>query len=165
MTTPAVYVGTYHKYNCGSIFGKWMKLTDFDGQDDFEEACRQLHKGEADPEFMFQDCEGIPSRFYSESSINWHFIEGYKQAVDEGQSDAFLAWADYSGRCDYAEFIGAYYSEADSEEDFAMSQVDDQGLLDQVPEPLRSYFDYEAYARDLFSSDFVFHDGFVFSNH
>jgi len=21
-TTPAVYVGTYHKYNCGSIFGK-----------------------------------------------------------------------------------------------------------------------------------------------
>ncbi|MGS6325833.1 antirestriction protein ArdA, partial [Enterobacter hormaechei] len=22
-TTPAVYVGTYHKYNCGSLAGKW----------------------------------------------------------------------------------------------------------------------------------------------
>lgn len=30
-TTPAVYVGTYHKYNCGSIFGKWFDLTEFDG--------------------------------------------------------------------------------------------------------------------------------------
>ncbi|EPN6425263.1 antirestriction protein ArdA, partial [Klebsiella pneumoniae] len=23
ITTPAIYVGTYHQYNCGSIFGKW----------------------------------------------------------------------------------------------------------------------------------------------
>ena len=27
-TTPAVYVGTWHKYNCGSIFEKWFDLTD-----------------------------------------------------------------------------------------------------------------------------------------
>ena len=35
ITTPAVYVGTYHKYNCGSIFGKWFDLTEFDGREDF----------------------------------------------------------------------------------------------------------------------------------
>ncbi|EBP8608397.1 antirestriction protein ArdA, partial [Salmonella enterica] len=73
-TTPAVYVGTYHKYNCGSIFGKWFDLTEFDGREDFYEACQALHADEWDAEFMFQDWEGIPSQFVSECSIDWNFI-------------------------------------------------------------------------------------------
>lgn len=40
--------------------------------------------------------------------------------------------------------------------------VEDNGLLNEVPESLRMYFDYEAYARDLFSDGYVFHDGYVF---
>jgi hypothetical protein len=55
ITVPAVYVGTYHQYNCGSIFGKWFDLTDFDDEDAFYDACRTLHAGEEDPELMFQD--------------------------------------------------------------------------------------------------------------
>jgi antirestriction protein len=38
------------------------------------------------------------------------------------------------------------------------------GLLSDVPESLRMYFDYDAYARDFFSSGLVFVDGYVFSN-
>lgn len=80
ITTPAVYVGTYHQYNCGSIFGKWFDLTDFDDEDAFYDACRTLHAGEEDPELMFQDWEGIPSQFASESSVKWAFIEAFRQA-------------------------------------------------------------------------------------
>ena len=80
ITTPAVYVGTYHQYNCGSIFGKWFDLTDFDDEDAFYGACRTLHAGEEDPELMFQDIEGIPSQFASESSVKWAFIEAFRQA-------------------------------------------------------------------------------------
>ncbi|MFM2838999.1 antirestriction protein ArdA, partial [Klebsiella pneumoniae] len=40
VTVPAVYVGTYHQYNGGSIFGKWFDLTDFDDEDEFYDACR-----------------------------------------------------------------------------------------------------------------------------
>lgn len=80
-TTPAVYVGTYHKYNCGSIFGKWFDLTEFDGREDFYEACKALHADEWDAEFMFQDWEGIPSKFASESSIDWDFIAAYKRTA------------------------------------------------------------------------------------
>ncbi|EOG4047666.1 antirestriction protein ArdA, partial [Salmonella enterica] len=58
----------------------------------------------------------------------------------------------------------AYRGEAESEEDFAREMVEDNGLLNEVPEPLRSYFDFEAWARDLFSSGYMFHDGYVFSN-
>ena len=73
VTVPAVYVGTYHQYNGGSIFGKWFDLTDFDDEDEFYDACRALHAAEDDPEFMFQDweCKSSPtwkvrsSRLYS----------------------------------------------------------------------------------------------------
>ena len=93
VTVPAVYVGTYHQYNGGSIFGKWFDLTDFDDEDEFYDACRALHAAEDDPEFMFQDWEGIPSQFASESSVKWAFIEAFRQAQDEGRAAAFVAWA------------------------------------------------------------------------
>ncbi|QXD01340.1 antirestriction protein ArdA [Klebsiella sp. PL-2018] len=164
LTVPAVYVGTYHKYNCGSIFGKWFDLTNFDDEDAFYDACRALHTGEDDPELMFQDWEGIPSPFASESSVKWGFIKAFRQAQDDGRAAAFVAWAEYTGECDYDAFDDAYYGEAESEEDFAYGFVEDHGLLNEMPESLRVYFDYEAYARDLFSDGYVFHDGYVFRN-
>nr|WP_279079135.1 antirestriction protein ArdA [Hafnia alvei] len=163
-TTPSVYVGTYHKYNCGSIFGKWLDLTDFDDRADFYEACRALHADEMDAEFMFQDWENIPSQFVCESAIDWDFVAAYKHAVAEGCEAAFIVWAEYTGQCDYDAFDDAYRGEAESEEDYAVEMVEDNGLLHDVPEQLRYYFDFEAYARDLFSSGYVFHDGYVFSN-
>ena len=57
---PRVYVGTYGKYNNGSIKGAWLNLADYADKDAFYAACAELHKDESDPEFMFQDHEGIP---------------------------------------------------------------------------------------------------------
>ncbi|EDQ6556309.1 type-F conjugative transfer system pilin acetylase TraX [Salmonella enterica subsp. enterica] len=106
-TTPAVYVGTYHKYNCGSIFGKWFDLTEFDGREDFYEACQALHADEWDAEFMFQDWEGIPSQFVSECSIDWNFIAAYKRAEEEGIATAFqldMPLLNMAGRCAFPLF-------------------------------------------------------------
>ena len=36
----AIYVGTYAKYNAGSLFGKWFNLSDFADKDEFMEACK-----------------------------------------------------------------------------------------------------------------------------
>ena len=49
-TIPAIYCGTYHKYNCRSIFGKWFKLNEFANCDEFLDACRELHSDEEDPD-------------------------------------------------------------------------------------------------------------------
>nr|AVI43828.1 Antirestriction protein (ArdA) [Klebsiella pneumoniae] len=87
-----------------------------------------------------------PSQFASESSVKWAFIEAFRQAQDEGRAAAFN-WADYTGECDYDAFDEAYCGEAESEADFAYGFVEDHGLLNEVPESLRVYFDYEAYAR------------------
>src|SRR5690349_16831915 len=57
-TAPRVYVGTYAKYNNGSIAGAWLDLEDYADKDSFLAACAELHKDEDDPEFMFQDFEG-----------------------------------------------------------------------------------------------------------
>jgi len=162
-TTPAVYVGTYHKYNCGSIAGKWLDLTEFDDEQDFLAACSKLHADEEDPELMFQDWEGIPSGLASESHVNWAFIDAYRQAKEEGQGEAFVEWAEYFNACDYDAFQEAYQGEAESEEDYARNYADETGLLNDMPDSLLIYFDYEAYGRDMFLNGLVLLNGYVFS--
>ena len=57
-----VYVGTYNKYNSGSLFGKWLDLSDYSDKDEFMEACRELHK---DDQVGYQTSFlsfGMPSR-------------------------------------------------------------------------------------------------------
>ena len=65
-----VYVGTYAKYNAGSLKGAWMNLNLYNSKQDFLKACYDLHKDEADPELMYQDLEGFPKTFYYESDIS-----------------------------------------------------------------------------------------------
>ena len=59
-TMARVYVGTYGKYNNGSLKGGWLNLADYPKYEDFLKACKALHKGEHDPEFMIQDTEDFP---------------------------------------------------------------------------------------------------------
>lgn len=55
-----VYVGTYGKYNGGSIKGAWLNLDDYNTYGDFLKKCGEVHKDERDPEFMIQDTEDFP---------------------------------------------------------------------------------------------------------
>ncbi|AAS76394.1 anti-restriction protein (plasmid) [Salmonella enterica subsp. enterica serovar Choleraesuis str. SC-B67] len=162
VVAPAVYVGTWHKYNCGSIAGRWFDLTTFDDERDFFAACRALHQDEADPELMFQDYEGFPGNMASECHINWAWVEGFRRARDEGCEEAYRLWVDDTGETDFDTFRDAWWGEADSEEAFAVEFASDTGLLADVPETVALYFDYEAYARDLFLDSFTFIDGHVF---
>jgi antirestriction protein len=155
-----VYVGTYAKYNSGSINGAWLDCDDYAGIDDFIEACQALHSDEHDPELMFQDYEGFPAAYYNESSIAeelWGWL-----ALNDDERELIAAYQhcfDDTGTIEQAR--DAFMGTANSERDFAEQRVDDSGLLDQIPEHLRYYFDYEAYARDLFMN-LIFHEGYVF---
>jgi len=60
MANPRVYVGTYGKYNRGSLAGGWLSLKECKDYQDFLRKCGRLHRGEHDPEFMIQDCEDFP---------------------------------------------------------------------------------------------------------
>ena len=61
---PAVYVGTYAKYNDGSLFGMWVDMVKCGDYDTFIEVCHNLHADEEDPELMYQDYECFPGAWY-----------------------------------------------------------------------------------------------------
>lgn len=165
----AIYVGTYNKYNCGSIEGKWMNLSDYSDKEEFLEACGDLHSDEEDPEFMFQDWENIPEAFIGESWLSEKFFEvrDKMDEMDETKQEAFSAWLDYYS-FDIAKkdiddlvrnFQDQYFGEYDSEENFAEECVK---TMEDLSDFAKQYFDYEAYARDLFMDGYDYVDGYVF---
>ena len=79
----AVYVGTYAKYNNGSIHGAWVDLEEFSNKEDFLNHCREIHRDEEDPEFMFQDFEGFPEAYYGESGLDPDLWDYLKKIEDE----------------------------------------------------------------------------------
>ncbi|MBS0027224.1 antirestriction protein ArdA [Chitinophaga sp. 22321] len=171
ITEASVYVGTYHKYNNGSLYGKWLKLGDYADKDDFYDACNELHKDEDEPEMMFQDYENIPEGLIKEYWISekvFEIIEAFAN-MDESQKDPFLIWCTNKHyqllKEDINDLISSfqddYIGEYDSEEDFALELIE---LRDDLNEFAKRYFDYKAYANDIFCSDYWYDNGFVFYN-
>ena len=58
----------------------------------------------------------------------------------------------------------AYQGEYRNGREFAEQLVDDCGMLSNVPDNIRFYFDYEAFGRDLFMGDYWIEDGHVFQS-
>ena len=165
-TTARVYVGTYHKYNCGNLAGRWLDVDDYTDRDDFYEACAALHHDEQDPEFMFQDWEGIPAGMIAESSIQdevWEWL-----ALDEDDQELLTVYQgniDQGGDMDQAreQFRGKY----GSAKEFAQEWHAEGGSLANVPNDLAWHIDWAGVARDMRDSfSFVEHNGqtFVFSS-
>lgn len=167
--TPRVYVGTYAKYNNGSIEGAWLDLENYSDKDDFLAACAELHSDESDAELMFQDFEDIPEGMISESSIDeglWDWI-----ALDDSDKELLKVYREHvesSGDIETAR--DAFMGKADSPEHWAEEYANDCGLLESVPDSLKYYFDCAAYARDAqMGGDVVFveigyRECWVFSN-
>ena len=110
---PAVYCGTYGKYNDGSLDGMWIDLTTFCDYDEFIEFCKDLHADEEDPELMFQDYENFPRELYSESCF------------DEDTFDTIIEYANHSDRDAVDAFLSCYsISQLDEFEDAYQGQFD-----------------------------------------
>tara|TARA_R100001129_G_scaffold178436_1_gene154214 strand:- start:106 stop:642 length:537 start_codon:yes stop_codon:yes gene_type:complete len=162
---PALYVGTYAKYNSGSIKGAWLYLDDYKDKQEFLYACHGLHCDEADPELMFQDYEYIPQSLYSESGLDdkifkWldlehdqrEYVQAYWDCVDpDAEIDAIndAYWGTFEGELQYME-----------------EWLDSTGMLSQIPENLRHYFDTEAFLRDCkINGDVEFAEGANYTVH
>lgn len=165
-TTPSIYVGTYKKYNEGSLFGKWLDLTEYADKEEFLQACAELHADEDDAEFMFQDWEGINDKYISESSISDDFFTFQANTADfeDEKLAAYETFISVFGNDDISTFEDSFQGAYDSEEDFTYNLVEDCGYLSGVPATVANYFDYEKFSRDLFMSDYHYDNGFVFRN-
>lgn len=159
--TARVYVGTYAKYNAGSIAGAWVDLENFADVDEFYEACTELHKDEEDPEFMFQDFEGFPKRFYSESGLDAELFEYLALDVDERAMLEAYWDAGFDG--DLSDAQDRYAGQYDNDVDFVQNLLEDCGDL---PKDLPHYIaiDWETTARNLMY-DYSSADGYYFHNY
>lgn len=132
---PRLYVGTYAKYNSGSLAGAWLSLEGHD-KESFLEACRELHSDESDPEFMYQDFEGFPREFYSESGLESGLFDWI--ALDEYDRELLARYCDAIG-CDgltIEQARDAFHGTADSEADFAENMAIECG---EIPKDLPSW--------------------------
>jgi antirestriction protein len=124
-----IYVGTYAKYNSGSIAGKWLDCEDYADKEEFLQACAELHKDEADPELMFQDHEDIPAGMVGESHVDaalWDWLE-----LDEDDRELLAAYRDCMNDdgADIDKARDAFQGIHDTERDFAQQLADDIGAI------------------------------------
>ena len=163
-----IYVGTYAKYNEGSLRGKWIDLSDCYDQDEFMEVCHELHQDEEEPELMFQDWENIPEAFIDEGHLDSNFFElrDELENVDGMNVSAFWIWVENTGK-DLTEsvyylmrqFNSAFVGRYVSKEEFAREMVSMEHELSEFAE---RYFDYDKYADELFDEGYWFESGYVF---
>lgn len=156
--SPALYCGTYGKYNSGNLSGMWVDVSTFDDYEDFVNFCCAIHADESDPELMYQDYDNMPGSLYSESMGEKGFekIMEYCELCDDYSVDAVDDFLEWDSTEDLDRMHDAYVGEYDSKEDFAREIVNDCYDLDNMMGSLACYFDYEAFARDLFMCDYYF---------
>lgn len=154
-----IYVGTYAKYNSGSIFGEWIDAEDYSDKEEFIEACKELHKDEPDPELMFQDHEEFPAVFYHESDIDsrlWDWL-----ALDDNDREIVEAWLSENSlgkQEDLQSIVDSFSGQYSSWADYAEEITRD---CHEIPDHLEYYIDWEKMGRDMQieSSGYVEYNG------
>lgn len=162
---PAVFVGTYGKYNDeAGAWGAWIDLTKCDDYDEFLEVCRLLHEDEDDPELAQWDYMYFPRELYTENIMDRKTFDIIKQLSEANNKEAMEAFITLYGIESIDSFDDKYMGKWDSEEDFAEHIVNECYDLDRMMGHLSYYFDYKSFARDLFLDGYDFENGYVFCN-
>lgn len=145
-----VYVGTYAKYNNGSIAGKWVDLTAFEDYDEFIDYCKELHHDEPEAEFMFQDSvhDYVFKDMIGEHGIDKKVFDAIQEyaELEDWQQEVLCAYMDASG-LDFFEALSEYEDKfiTDNLSDYAYEIVQEYN----IPEFALRYFDYYSFEKDL----------------
>ena len=160
-----VYVGTYNKYNCGSLDGAWVDLESFHNQRELMRFLYRLHADEAEPEFMIQDYMNFPRRFYSEAMNEHDFAELFKWLnLDEEEREMCAEyWSEYDESASVERIKDSLVYSGNSNDYF--DELADEALSDyKVPDFLQFCFDYEKW-REMCKYDYIATRNFVFTRY
>ena len=156
--SPALYCGTYGKYNSGNLGGMWVNVSTFGSYEDFVNFCKAIHADEEEPELMYQDFANIPESLYHESMDEEDFdhIKEYCELCDEYNVLAVDDFLELYKPEDLDMMSYSYVGVYDSREEFAKEKAIEEFNPEKMMGDLAYYFDYEAFARDLFMGDYHF---------
>lgn len=151
--TPAVWLGCLACYAEGVLNGRWVNAVDA-----LDITPENLHHGRATTheELWVFDHENIPVReeMDAATAAGWGNV---LNQVEGEERPALIAWVesgDYivDGDTDYPSlmfFRDAYQGHWVDFDEFARHLATDMGLLDDVPEHVARYFDWESWISDL----------------
>lgn len=149
-----IYLTNLGKYNEGELVGEWVKLPVSD--EELQKVFKRIGINEEYEEYFITDYE---CDFYEigeyENIDTLNEIAEKIDNLDEEQEQVVKVLMsecgyDLDGAIEKAE-SGDYrfYTDCDDMTDIAYVVVEECGYLDNVPENVARYFDYEAYGRDL----------------
>jgi len=154
MAIPRAYIACLASYNAGRLHGTWI---DLDGSMDLDECIQQMLEASPEPdaeEWAVHDNEACGAGLYDPRRV----IEAF-EACEDAQIDwnVFVAFCEHRGEDldpeQVPQFTEAYAGQDASLQDWCWQLLEDTGSLDEMPEHLRTYFNMEAYARDLKLTD------------
>jgi antirestriction protein len=156
-----IYVASLSDYNKAVLHGRWI---DIDGSTTVEDVMDEVNEmlaespsameyGDKAEEWAVHDYEGFHGLGLGEWDDFETFIKHAEMLEEYGE-----AWRVYVGfvGSEYAnksDFEDSYRGTYKDEVDFAYELIDELGHLNNVPDTVRNYFDYEKFARDLFITD------------
>ena len=143
--------------------GCWVELDGVTGWGEI--ICALYEAGYKNPdEILCADAEGLARSFLTRHDS--FDLTGYiecREACGWANDEAKAAYIDCFGAWDAAGFEDAYSGEWDSDTALAEDFIDGTGMLADVPDNLRGYFDMAAFTRDLMM-DYSESGGFYFRN-
>jgi antirestriction protein len=145
-----IYVACLAAYNAGILHGKWIAAAQ--DTDSLDREVQQMLKESPEPfaeEWAVHDYEGFGGIHIEEYTPLATLSELALLIQEHGE--AFAAYVRHVG-IDSAEeqsFLDAYRGHWDSEVAYA-TDLFDEVYVHEVPEHLRSYIDYGAFAQELF---------------
>lgn len=175
-----IYVASLSDYNAGILHGEWLSFDDFSSAGEVWEAIHAMladsptAKVEGLPaeEWAIYDYEGFAGLHVHEGESIEALWEAHELLESLDDLEAFADWMAYARSADISEvtegniktFQDTYRGWYRSKEEFAEELIEETGMLSNADKLLSSYFDYEAFARDLFMSDYYMtENGYVFS--
>lgn len=157
--TPRIYVASLSDYNDSRLHGRWIDATD---ADDMREEIKAMLAESRDPyaeEWAIHDHDNFAGVSIGEYE-DLDRVAEVAELIEEYGALAAGVISYYGGLENLEEAKTAltdnYAGSADSLEDWAAELLDGTGELESLPERLRGYFDYEAYARDIEMSGDIF---------
>ena len=169
-TEPRIYIACLSAYNAGFLNGKWI-----DASSDVDEMWQHINevlkdshkvlikhdaifKHDVCEEWAIHDHEGFHIEIGEYTGIDTiaDYMEALEQCQDDEQFEALIKFHDHMGYKHDLDTTQGYFEDHsqgiwNSFRDYSDNYVDDCiiGCLQDAPEVLQQYFDYESYARDL----------------
>jgi antirestriction protein len=162
-----IYVASLADYNEGRHHGKWIDLDGKTAEEITEEVQAMLKASPSSSiaeEWAIHDYDGIKCEEYDSFEDIAEKVSILEQLSGD-ELEAYPIFVEYENETDLEKFKERYRGKWDSEKDYCEHYVDDLGIISEAPEDLQRYFDYDAYARDLFIETVFEVKGHVFDRH